>query len=278
MACVSPHKVLLGKLQRLIGSSTIGVKLAIKIKNQIDAVIRQSLNDGIDMSCNGELWLMDSVAHKATLFIDVGANTGFWAMPFLSRMKSGGKGLLFEPSPIAAKLLEDNFGQTKNAVEIVRAAVGDTSGRARFFMEPAAGETSSLVIGHSQSGAQEIEVLVTTIDEELIKREIDFVDFLKIDAEGYDLRVMKGAMNSIKGHKIGIVQFEYNAPWALAGSTLAEAIKLFRTNGYLVYLLLREGLYTFEYGVYGEYFGYSNFVAVLPDYWPEHGELVVGAV
>jgi FkbM family methyltransferase len=276
MVWVSPHKVLLGKLQRLIGSSTIGVKLAIKIKNQMDAVIRQSLNDGIDMSCNGEILLMDSVAHKATLFIDVGANTGSWAMPFLSRMKPGGKGLLFEPSPIAAKMLKDNFGQTKNVVEIIRAAVGDKSGRACFFMEPAAGETSSLVMGHSQSGAQEIEVPVTTIDEELLKRNIDFVDFLKIDAEGYDLRVMMGAMNSIKGHKIGIVQFEYNAPWALVGSTLSDAIKLFRTNGYLVYLLLREGLYIFEYEIYGEYFGYSNFVAVLPDYWPEHGELVVG--
>lgn len=278
MEWVSPHKVLLGKLQRLIGRTTFGVKLAIKIKNQIDAVIRASLNDGIDMSCNGELWLMDRVAPKATLFLDVGANTGFWSMPFLSRMMHGGKGLLFEPSPIAAKMLEDNLASATNAVEIVRAAVGDTSGKARFFMEAAAGESSSLVMGHSRLGAQEIEVPVTTIDEELIKREIDFVDFLKIDAEGFDLRVIKGAMNSIKGHKIGIVQFEYNAPWALAGSTLADAIKLFRTNGYLVYLLLREGLYTFEYGAYGEYFGYSNFVAVLPDYWPTHGELVVGAV
>lgn len=278
MKYTSPHKVLLGNLHKLIGRTTIGVKLAIKMKNQIDAVIRSRLNDGIDMSRNGELWLMSMVAPKAKLFLDVGANTGFWAIPFLNQMQPDGQGVLFEPSPIAAKILENNLKAVVNAVEIIKAAVGDISGKAQFFMEPDAGETSSLVVGHSQSGAQEIEVVVTTIDEELAKRKIDFVDFLKIDAEGFDLKVIKGATNSIVKHKIGIVQFEYNAPWAETGSTLAEALKLFSTSGYLVYILLHKGLYTFEYKTYAEYFGYSNFVAILPEYWSNHRESIAGVI
>lgn len=273
-------KMLLGTFHRLIGRTTIGAKLAIKIRNQTNAVIRAHLNDGISISCNGELWLIDKVAAKTTFFIDVGANTGSWSMPFISRMTPGGKGLLFEPSPIAVKMLVDNLLQAEklNAVEVVESAVGDTAGVARFFMETAAGETSSVVVEHSRSDAKEIEVPMTTIDGVLIKRGIEFVDFLKIDAEGFDLHVIKGAMNSIKDHKIGIVQFEYNAPWALAGSTLADALRLFHTSGYSVYLLLREGLYIFEYNYYGEYFGYSNFVAILPEYWPTHRESVIGAV
>lgn len=88
---------------------------------------------------------------------------------------------------------------------------------------------------------------------------------LKIDAEGYDLHVLLGARGLLESRRIGVVQFEYNAPWARAGSTLSFAFQLLRGAGYRVFLLKAGGLYRFEPDRVGEYFHYSNFVALRLD-------------
>jgi hypothetical protein len=131
-------------------------------------------------------------------------------------------------------------------------------------MEPEAGETSSLVPGFSRPTATAIKVPVTTIDHEIGKRGLGLVDFIKVDAEGFDLKVLKGAARMLRQKQIGVVQFEYNAPWAEAGSTLAEARRYLEGMGYELFLLKGDGLYSPQFQRYGEYFGYSNYVAVSP--------------
>lgn len=46
---------------------------------------------------------------------------------------------------------------------------------------------------------------------------------MKVDAEGFDLKVLKDAVRTLGQKQVGMVQFQYNAPWAEAGSTLADA-------------------------------------------------------
>ena len=61
---------------------------------------------------------------------------------------------------------------------------------------------------------------MTTIEAELARRGWKGSDYLKIDVEGYDLHALRGAGAMLTERKFGIVQFEYNVPWAEAGSTL----------------------------------------------------------
>jgi FkbM family methyltransferase len=187
---------------------------------------------------------------------------------FLDRMAAPGKGLLFEPSPLAVARLLDNLKNelNNNLVEIVPAAVCEQTGTMDFYMEEAAGETSSLIPSHSNDLAQKICVTTTTIDAEVAKHDFKFIDFLKIDAEGYDLQVLRGSRNCLKDKVVGVIQFEYNKPWADSSSTIVNAIGYLKSYGYSVYLLKRKGLYTFDYEQYGEYFQYSNFVAIAPGY------------
>ncbi len=91
---------------------------------------------------------------------------------------------------------------------------------------------------------------------------------LKIDAEGYDLRVLQGAKQLLRDQSIGVIQFEYNRPWAEAGSTLSAALKLLESCGYKVLLLKSTGLYNLDHSFYGECFYYANFVAVAPAKMP----------
>jgi FkbM family methyltransferase len=267
-------------LHRKLGVYQGATRLALLFRNQCNCVIAYHLGETADAHINGENWLTEIIAPTATTFIDVGANVGNWSDFFLSGMlnqSKQSKGLLFEPSLFAVSKLNQRFRHIEN-IEVIEAAVSDNVGEMPFFEEPNAGETSSLVGAHSNNQAKPTQVKVTTIDEEVAKRQLGFIDFLKVDTEGYDLHVLRGASALLKNHQVGIVQFEYNAPWALAGSTLAEAYKLLEGFDYKVFLLKSNGLHVLDYSRYGEFFSYSNFVAISPDKFPAMSKFVRGYV
>jgi FkbM family methyltransferase len=252
----------IGAIQKTLARSAVMVRLAAKVGNQCRAIIHARLNDGRNPERNGEYFLLAHVAPDAKVFVDVGANVGYWTLHFAGLMTSPKYGLLFEPSPESSSRLRANIRGLQFPVEVVEAAAADRVGRMPFFAEPEAGETSSLVAGFSAVGARELEVDVTTVDREIAVRQIDFVDFMKIDAEGFDLKVLIGAQTLLREGRIGIIQFEYNRPWADSGGTLSYAIRMLSDAGYDVYLLKKSGLYRTLYDLHGEYFGYANYVAV----------------
>jgi FkbM family methyltransferase len=175
---------------------------------------------------------------------------------------------MYEPSVEAAQHIRSfilpHFSQTHADVELVEVAMSDTQGTMTFYEEPGCGESSSLLKVFSLENAVARQVAVTTLDDEFKLRSITHVDMLKIDAEGYDLHVLRGAQKSLERGLIDVVQFEYNAPWARANSTLHEALEIFRKNQYSVFLLRAGGLVKFDYEVYGEFYHYSNFAALSP--------------
>lgn len=258
---------LLHRLHLKLGESRWATKLALKVKNQMNAIIQCSLNDSIHAEHNGEHWLMQRIAADVKFFVDVGANVGDYSASLLALTDSSCKGLAFEPSPIAMTALRTNLAAAiDKRLSVFQLALGDSVGVANFHMETDAGETSSLVEHHSQVEAQVVQVQVTTLDAAIEQLgSLQRIDLLKIDAEGFDLRVLKGASELLSNHRIAVIQFEYNAPWAFAGSTLADALDFLSNYGYSVRLLKREGLTAFDYAKYGDFFGYANFVAFLPD-------------
>lgn len=255
----------LNAIQKRLAHSKAAVHLALTVRNQCRCVIKYSLAQDHDPRSNGEEWLAHQIAPTAALFVDVGANKGDWSKLFLDLMPEAGKGLLFEPSENAAGKLHQAFLQS-DRVEIVQAAVSDVIGQMTFYEEAEAGETSSLVSGFSQADATQKIVSVTTLDQELGQRQYTAVDMLKVDVEGYDLHVLRGAHHCLSHQQIGVIQFEYNRPWAFAGSTLAAAFQYLKSSGYEVFLLRPDCLQVFDYKRYEEYFEYSNFVALAPQW------------
>jgi FkbM family methyltransferase len=173
-------------------------------------------------------------------------------------------GLLFEPSREAASLLARRFG-AYTAIEIVRAAAGETCREVTFFEEPHSGETSSIVPGASTPQCRACTVHMTTVAAEVERLGWRSVDYLKIDTEGYDFYVLRGATELLAAKRIALGQFEYGDGWRLSGSTLTRAIRWLAELGYECFLLKGRGLYTPRLEEYGEYFGYSNYVFCNPE-------------
>ncbi|MFQ3680308.1 MAG: FkbM family methyltransferase [Pseudanabaenaceae cyanobacterium] len=200
---------LLGATHRLLSRQPAIVALALKLRNQCNRIIQCCLEDTANAAINGEEAWLRAIAPHCQTFVDVGANVGNWSAAFCQAMPAQGRGLLFEPSAAAQQVLQQRFAGDPR-VEIAAVALSDTVGTAPFYEEPNAGETSSLVAQHSQSQAQVRWVPVTTLDRAIAERGWERVDFLKIDAEGYDFQVLRGAQRLLQQQKIGSLQFEYN--------------------------------------------------------------------
>ena len=261
-----PYKSTLHLMHRSLARSSLATKIAILLRNQCRRIIACQLSEGPDAAINGEDWLISLLAPGSLTFVDVGANKGDWTSSFLEA-SGAAKGLLFEPGMTALDFLHQRFDSVKN-IEIIDAAVADYVGETSFFEEPDLGVTSSLISHWANNSAVEIKCTVTTLETELKKRNWEYLDFLKLDCEGYDFKVLQGAANLILDQKIGVIQFEYNSAWSFAGSTLIAALNFLKSGEYDVFLLKSSGLHSFDYNVYGEFFEYSNFVAVSPKMKP----------
>lgn len=255
-------RALADRAQRAAARSPILVRLAVLLRNQCRCVIKYRLAESPDVNETGEVWLRHAVAERCTAFVDVGANVGDWLEQIaLEKGTQPFRALAFEPSSSAFERLAARFS-SDTRITLRPCAVGDAAGELEFSEEPAAGKGSSLVGGFSATQTLKRSVSVVRLDDEIAAAGWDRVDFLKIDAEGYDMRVLTGARGLLEQQRIGIVQFEYNRAWQLAGDTLFSAIRLLNASGYEVFVLKRDGLYTLNYALYEEYFEYSNFVAL----------------
>lgn len=254
----------LNQTRRILSSSRSGLQLVAKIRNQCELTIGRAHGWGIgcDPHTNGEFKWLTSVVERLQYVIDVGANKGEWT-EFVISLKKPSAALLFDPSSSAAEILRRRFSKYPG-IEIVEAAVGNLPGSMSFFEEENAGETSSLVRGASEKGSSR-EVSLTTLDAEVERRGWPSVDFLKIDAEGYDFHVLEGARRLFENGKVAYGQFEYNSPWRLSGSTLTYAISWLRDLGYECFLLKNDGLHAPNVELFREYYLYSNYAIIRKD-------------
>ena len=244
-----------GSVQHLLARSSLATRLAVKFRNQASYVIGYHLGETIDANINGEFALIRQLAPQIHRFIDVGANVGAWSECVLAQTRA--QGHIFEPSSQCFTVLEKKF--TAPGLVLRNVAVSNTTGIAEFAEEDDCGELSSLVDSRNlQQGAKVRKVEVVTLDDELGAVEGP-IDFLKIDTEGYDLNVLRGAAGLLE--RTRFVQFEYNTFWVFTGASLAQAMSYLGNIGFALFLIRSTGLHPFRYEVWKDYFRYSNFFA-----------------
>jgi FkbM family methyltransferase len=205
------------------------------------------------------------IAPSACHFIDVGANSGEWTEMFASKMAIP-SGDAFEPYPPTFELLTTRLRSLQQAkIQCHRLALGSAPGFAEFYSDGAGDETASLVRGMQSEKRDTCLVEITTLDAFLVRRE-GIVDMVKIDAEGFDLKVLLGASQLFSEGRIGVVQFEYNASWRDAGATLSAAVGFLQAHNYSTFILKGAGIYSFAPATLGEYFRYTNLIAFQPEH------------
>ena len=131
------------------------------------------------------------------VFYDVGANGGFFSLLGASLVGRGGRVVAFEPHPTIVKLLKKQVRiNNMHQVDVVAAAVSDKAGSAKFA-DGAASDMNSLV--NADKADRTIWVKTTTLDEETKRRPLP--DMLKIDVEGAEIDVLRGAYQLLRTKK-----------------------------------------------------------------------------
>lgn len=228
------------------------------------------------MDRNGEAAILKCLGPGLHHVIDVGANIGKWTEAVLNHAPSA-TCVMFEPSRLALAELRKLYGSSPRVV-IRPVAVADSPGKLTFYEEAAQGETSSLVQKAAAATATPCIVEITTLDCEMERLRWKLVDYLKIDAEGYDFHVLRGARRSFEQKQIALGQFEYGHAWMLSGSTLTGALEWLKGLGYESFLLKSGRLYIPRPDFYGEYFGYSNYVFCHRDSKSLISHLIAGTI
>jgi FkbM family methyltransferase len=203
------------------------------------ALRRAPLDFGWEMEVNGEFglqgWLLDLVPRGQLVHvIDVGANVGQWSRPFLDLAESRGRLddvdlHAFEPCPATFRQLAKALGNS--LVSLQEVALSDHPGKATLYIAPENSGVNSLHDIPGRHTAEE-DVAVTTLDGYAQQARLSWIDLLKIDAEGNDLAVLKGACGLLGDGRIAVIQFEYNECWIYSRNFLRDAFCLLEPLGY----------------------------------------------
>lgn len=164
--------------------------------------------------------------------IDVGANHGVYSLAMAKVVGPQGAVWSFEPSTATANLLERSIssnGFTQS--HLVRAAVSDHMGQAQLALASHS-EWNALVRGDAPAGATETVPLVT-LDDGLERHGWRDIDLLKLDAEGEEVRILKGGKRFF-AEQSPLVLFEIRAGMQLQ----LNLVQAFAARGYRSYRLM----------------------------------------
>ena len=176
-----------------------------------------------DLTLTGE---MDALARIAAatgegqVVFDVGANVGDYSQAVLNAFPALGKLHAFEPSQPTASIFRDRLAGPLRAghVELHTLALSDHEGQAELHSGGAGSATASLhtlapealdSLPHRPSLNETVEL--ATLDGFCAAHGIDRIEFLKIDAEGHEAHILRGAQRMIAERRIAFIQFEFGA-------------------------------------------------------------------
>ncbi len=156
-------------------------------------------------------------------FVDVGANVGYYTALAAECVTSNGRVISFEPSPYAFERLSLMVSNNSlPQVQAVRAGLSDAAGQLNLYVNLTAGNHAPTLIEHE--GASRTIVQVSTLDEEARRLGVEYIDLLKIDVEGYEARVLKGASKLLADRRIRAVLCEFNEYWLRRAGCSSEQL------------------------------------------------------
>lgn len=192
---------------------------------QVDLDLRDYIQRSIYLGVF-EPW--ESTAIRAYLkpgmtFVDVGANVGYYTLMGASSVGSGGQVIAFEPSPYAFGRLHETIERNRiSQVQLVSAGLGEESGELRLFMPNQKGNHTPTMVPNG--GGYPVRVPVLRLDDYLTESRIEVVDLMKIDVEGFEPNVIRGATRYLERGKIRAILCEFNEAWLEANNSSVQSL------------------------------------------------------
>ena len=165
-------------------------------------IYRWSLPRGVDFAYDARHIL---VPEKVQVVFDVGANIGQSADRYRLTYPNA-RILCFEPVSTTFRELNRRVA-TWRQVETYQLAFGSTSGPKSIYINSDPISSVNSFVNVFDGDRQEV-VQVQTLDDFCLKNNIDNIDLLKIDVEGFEVEVLQGAQRMLSEHRVRSLYLE----------------------------------------------------------------------
>lgn len=200
----------------------------------------------------------------APVMFDVGANEGNFSIELMEQFP---RAFLysFEPHEQTFKRLAERIGERCRTFNF---GLGDEAGLMKLYDTESHGEGTShaslyaeVVADIHHRSISSTDVVVRKLDDVVEELAVDRIDFLKIDTEGNELSVLKGAQRLLFESRVGVIHFEFNEMNVVSRCFMRDFSNLL--NEYRLFRLLPNAL--LEIGntpTLSEIFGFQNIIAI----------------
>ncbi len=198
-----------------------GVTMKVDISKQMgNAIYWRGAHDW------APIFVLEKFLKKGDTFIDVGANQGEYSVWAARKVGSKGRVLAFEPMQKLFDQLTENIRLNESfhkTILPIKLGLADEKGEVILYASADSNEGTNTIYNTEKFSIELGKIQIDTLDEQLNELKINEVNFLKIDVEGAELQVLKGALNTLKTHR-PILLLEINKDACIAGGYLPEDI------------------------------------------------------
>ena len=234
-----------------------------KIVAQASAFLGNLNNVNFITEQNGELRIIKVLAkHRPQCIFDVGAHVGDWSY-LVNRLIPDATIHAFEIVPSTYQKLVNSIGLNDKVI-LNNLGLSDKAGEIliRIGGEPSTA-TNCQIVGmqsHENYYRQEIECRVGKAKDYIVNNGIEKIDFIKIDVEGMDLKVIRGLEDKIES--VRAIQFEYGVFNISSHDLLADFCNYLNNRNFIVGKIFPRFVQFFDYHFHHENFHGSNYIAV----------------
>lgn len=207
-------------LMKIIGYSLIGSTIATKIRRK-ESQTHFNIDNGVeifvdytnpltwelilkkDVEKNIKQVFLDNISLGDTV-VDVGAHIGEYSIIGSKKIGSEGQMISVEPLPDAIKWLKQNVELNNfSSYEIIEGAIGSKNELKQLYRNSDGGTFGYLEPSIGGISLQKHNLVnVMTIDNLVKLKNLQVIDMLKIDVEGFEYDVLSGCIESFKQNKI----------------------------------------------------------------------------
>lgn len=202
---------------------------------------------------------------ESPIIFDVGSNKGEWSDVILREFGDNCHVHFFEPNPIMLNYTRIKYDYNKNIVFNPFAVCDVPDIKLDFFYFENYNNGLSSIYKNDSWSEQNLPMQkgtanTTTIDSYCESNSIKEIDILKIDVEGADPLVIKGADKMLKAGKVKIIQIEYGAHYKLGSHNFSDIIKRLGGYGYHFYTFNDDNYVKVDTDKFVEDFRFENFI------------------